>query len=253
MIKKITIAVASAFALSGAQAAVVFNNGILSANLLSPLTGFVLGGGAVPQGGGVYALELERTLPITTTTTTAVGTFGSFNTTLTRNAWGVASTTTGSGGVNVSSTFLANLGLSTSTYYRITGLKFEAGGNYAALNGSVRHTTSFTSSAGNGTSGTTIYTNRIGDWSGTTGLVSFAPVASTNVNLSVALQAQRNAIASSSIFGLDNSGTLGAGPETFRAPTLYVSISPVPEPGEWAMMIAGLGVVGLIARRRRSV
>ena len=30
-----------------------------------------------------------------------------------------------------------------------------------------------------------------------------------------------------------------------------VAIAPVPEPGEWAMMIAGLGVVGGIARRRR--
>jgi len=31
-----------------------------------------------------------------------------------------------------------------------------------------------------------------------------------------------------------------------------VSVTPVPEPAEWAMMIAGLGVVGLIARRRRA-
>ncbi len=30
-----------------------------------------------------------------------------------------------------------------------------------------------------------------------------------------------------------------------------LSVTPAPEPGEWAMMIAGLGVVGLVARRRR--
>ncbi len=30
-----------------------------------------------------------------------------------------------------------------------------------------------------------------------------------------------------------------------------VAIAPVPEPGEWAMMVAGLGVVGAVARRRR--
>ena len=30
-----------------------------------------------------------------------------------------------------------------------------------------------------------------------------------------------------------------------------LTVTPVPEPGEWAMMLAGLGIVGLIARRRR--
>lgn len=32
-----------------------------------------------------------------------------------------------------------------------------------------------------------------------------------------------------------------------------VSVTAVPEPSEWAMMAAGLGIVGLIARRRRQV
>ena len=31
-----------------------------------------------------------------------------------------------------------------------------------------------------------------------------------------------------------------------------VSVTAIPEPGEWAMMIAGLGVVGLMVRRRRA-
>lgn len=32
--------------------------------------------------------------------------------------------------------------------------------------------------------------------------------------------------------------------------TLHISAPPVPEPGEWALMLSGLGLVGLIARRR---
>ena len=32
----------------------------------------------------------------------------------------------------------------------------------------------------------------------------------------------------------------------------WVAMAPVPEPEEWAMMIAGLGIVGLIARKRRQ-
>jgi hypothetical protein len=40
------------------------------------------------------------------------------------------------------------------------------------------------------------------------------------------------------------------GTEAFN--TSMVVVSAIPEPGEWAMMLAGLGVVGAIARRRRN-
>lgn len=33
---------------------------------------------------------------------------------------------------------------------------------------------------------------------------------------------------------------------------LQVSVSPVPEPGEWALMLSGLGLMGFVARRRRG-
>jgi hypothetical protein len=249
MIKKILVAAISVIALSNAQAAVVFNDGILSANLISSNFSGVLTNlpgapgniGTVNRGGGVYALELERPTLLAL-----------------QNAWGVATTTTGSAGASVSTSILASWGLTASTYYRITGLQFSAGGSFAALNGSVQHSTSFTTSIPGSllvSSGTSAASNTIGNWSSTTGLQTLSPVSSiANVDLSVALRAQRNAVFStSSIIGLDDSGVGGFGGESFRGPTLYVSVSAVPEPGEWAMMIAGLGVVGLIARRRRAV
>jgi hypothetical protein len=44
------------------------------------------------------------------------------------------------------------------------------------------------------------------------------------------------------------------GPDNWTAgiDNISVQVSAVPEPGEWAMMLAGLGVVSAIARRRRS-
>ena len=44
------------------------------------------------------------------------------------------------------------------------------------------------------------------------------------------------------------SGAVDGGP-TFL---VSASVSPIPEPGEWAMLLAGLGAVGLMVRRRKA-
>lgn len=40
---------------------------------------------------------------------------------------------------------------------------------------------------------------------------------------------------------------------TFDNLTFTLTLAPIPEPHEWAMMLAGLGMVGVVARRRRAV
>jgi hypothetical protein len=47
------------------------------------------------------------------------------------------------------------------------------------------------------------------------------------------------------IGGTTSSTAIGGGGYSYT-----LSISPVPEPGEWAMLLAGLGVIGMVARRR---
>jgi hypothetical protein len=49
--------------------------------------------------------------------------------------------------------------------------------------------------------------------------------------------------------------TLNFGPDNWQMgiDNITVQVTAVPEPGEWAMMLAGLGIVGAIARKRKSI
>jgi hypothetical protein len=53
-------------------------------------------------------------------------------------------------------------------------------------------------------------------------------------------------------FALEASiANFAGGPETFLVYNLGTSVAPIPEPETYALMLAGLGALGFIARRRR--
>jgi hypothetical protein len=248
MISKISAVSCVTLALisGGANAAVSFTDGILTANLISDNFSAVLGGGTVAQGAGLYALELERSTDILVPNPPPIP--GS----IAINGWGRTSIAFGTAAGSNPTNFVASWNLVAAPGYRIDSLLFSASGVYVTANGSVKHQTTLTNGSSSVTSGVGTGSAVAGTWVSNTGPLGTGSVASiASVDLNVLLTAQRNAFGSSAIVGLDDAGLTGFGAETFSGPTLYVTVTAIPEPGEWAMMIAGLSVVGLMARRRR--
>jgi hypothetical protein len=70
----------------------------------------------------------------------------------------------------------------------------------------------------------------------------------SNLNRDQHLIPATNGLQNLSLFTVQNN----VGSTSFRATSSvdYVALNPVPEPETWAMMVAGLGVLGVLARRR---
>jgi hypothetical protein len=268
MFKQLFVSSITAISLASAQAAVLFSDSVLTANLISDNFQAELGGGVVAQpvvapGTLVYALELEHaTTPPSPTNPPSMD-----------HIWGQALASSllfpSTYSVTISKHVTASWALTAQAGYRIDSLRFEAGGNYSiggfsqatVSPGYVEHQVSFNAGAGvvssplgrvNGVASTEFGAN----WFNSTGTVSTGGVTSlSNIDLDVLLRA--NFITSlyngrSVIAGFDD-GISGGGSESFLGPTLYVTlsqVSPVPEPAEWLMMLVGLGVVGALARHR---
>jgi hypothetical protein len=225
-----------------ANAAVSFADSIITATGNSNILGTaMLGGGAVGSPSLLYAFELERSgiNPI----------------------WGSAARLLTSG--STVSTYSSSWTFAAASGYRFDSISAIAGGNYATTgSGSVSYLTSLSSPTPGASVNTTGTLTGIGSWQSPTSTITFAPglnLTTLNANLNVKLSAQRAGGfgSTATIVGLDNAGITGIanfnnplGTEAYRGPTVFVQVSVVPEPSDFAMLLAGLAVVSVIVKRR---
>lgn len=136
--------------------------------------------------------------------------------------------------------------VSANTGYQINGLNlFESGGSYQSGNAFAKatgqlivstignapqiHSTSFSALAGDGVS----------TWTGNASINPSSALSSASITLNNYLVAGSTGLGS---FATINKGNTQIG----------FSVAAVPEPESYAMFLAGLGIVGAVARRRRK-
>jgi hypothetical protein len=90
-------------------------------------------------------------------------------------------------------------------------------------------------------------------YSGTPVSVSVSPTAGW-FSWDVTSMAQDNTggLFSVALLGTGSGKSFGSSEYSPIARRVYLEIAPLPEPSEWAMLLAGLAVVGFIAKRRRN-
>jgi hypothetical protein len=151
--------------------------------------------------------------------------------------------------------------------YVINAIALRGGGNWATGPFGTVSSGAILSANGNSASGGGVFAvspNNIplatgGRWEAQTSTISFAGgVANVIGNYEFILSRGGPSL----VAGLDDEGVLGGtilastftqSAEAYLAPTILLSVSAIPEPGEWAMMLAGVGTICAIARRRKSL
>lgn len=171
--------------------------------------------------------------------------------------WGSGPTAFGSGQVwgqvaAGGATNVLNAGSSTGTSFTLTAnpgwqlsnFGISASGNYATIGAgaSVNPDISLmVTTPGSTTPTISVGTFVLGTWTVDSGAIA-GPVTGGPLSFTINQLVSVAALSETATSAGDSNGI-----------QLYWSAAPVPEPSEWAMMLAGLGVVGVIAKRRRPL
>jgi hypothetical protein len=196
------------------------------------------GGGAILNG-GTFAFEIENSAS---------------------SVWN-----NGGGGFSGTERVSGTFSFAVTSGYQISSLRLGAGGFWAANDATVNAVltlndddnglseTSFVSECG-------CFADSTGVWKSLTPTISYLPgLSSVQGSFTIDFSSSPNSAAAlgfGDIYGANNAETAfpstGSAGELYRGPTLYVTleqVSAVPEPAEWAMMLAGLAIVGRLTRK----